>query len=132
MNNQFIIELNEPLKRNDYNEINLDNLKSASIEDLYNKFEEMLMEESSDFMGSVSRINSALGLHNPTGQVYTEVKLLDETFTAIEITLKGDRHFTSTLSELEEEQFMHTLEMMLEDYSKAFYNKAIELGFIKE
>lgn len=132
MNNQFIIELNEPLKRNDYNEINLDNLKSASIEDLYNKFEEMLMEESSDFTGSVSRINSALGLHNPTGQVYTEVKLLDETFTAIEITLKGDRHFTSTLSELEEEQFMHTLEMMLEDYSKAFYNKAIELGFIKE
>ena len=132
MNNQFIIELNEPLKRNDYNEINLDNLKSASIEDLYNKFEEMLMEESSDFAGSVSRINSALGLHNPTGQVYTEVKLLDETFTAIEITLKGDRHFASTLSELEEEQFMHTLEMMLEDYSKAFYNKAIELGFIKE
>lgn len=132
MNNQFIIELNEPLKRNDYNEINLDNLKANSIEDLYNKFEEMLMEESSDFTSSVSRINSALGLHNPTGQVYTAVKLLDETFTAIEITLKGDRHFASTLSELEEEQFMHTLEMMLEDYSKAFYNKAIELGFIKE
>ena len=90
------------------------------------------MEESSDFIGNVSRINSALGLHNPTGQVYTDIKLLDETFTAIEITLKGDRHFVSTLSELEEEQFMHTLEMMLEDYSKAFYNKAIELGFIKE
>lgn len=132
MNNQFIIELNEPLKRDDYNKINLDNLKSSSIEDLYNKFEEMFMEESSDFMGSVSRINSALGLHNPTGQVYAEVKLLDETFTTVEITLKGDRHFASTLSELEEEQFTRTLEMMLEDYSKAFYNKAIELGFIKE
>lgn len=132
MNNQFTIELNEPAKRDDYNEINLDNLKVNSIEDLYNKFEEMFMEESSDFTGNVSRINSALGLHSPTGKVYTEVKLLDETFTAIEITLKGDRHFTSTLSELEEEQFMHTLEMMLEDYSKAFYNKAIELGFIKE
>lgn len=132
MNNQFIITLNEPVKRNNYNEINLDNLKFNSTEDLYNKFEEMLMEESSDFIGNVSRINSALGLHNPTGQVYTDIKLLNETFTSVEITLKGDRHFASTLSELEEEQFMHTLEMMLEDYSKAFYNKAIELGFIKE
>lgn len=132
MNNQFIIELNEPAKRDDYNEIHLDNLKVNSIEDLYNKFEEMFMEESSDFTGSISRINSALGLHSPTGKVYTEVKLLDETFTTIEITLKGDRHFASTLSEPEEEQFIRTLEMMLEDYSKAFYNKAIELGFIKE
>lgn len=132
MNNQFTIELNKPAKRDDYNEINLDNLKVNSIEDLYNKFEEMFMEESSDFTGNVSRINSALGLHSPTGKVYTEIKLLDETFTSVEITLKGDRHFASTLSELEEEQFMHTLEMMLEDYSKAFYNKAIELGFIKE
>lgn len=43
MNNQFIIELNEPIKRDDYNEINLDNLKANSIEDLYNKFEEMQM-----------------------------------------------------------------------------------------
>ena len=132
MNNQFIIELNEPAKRDDYNDINLDNLKANSIEDLYNKFEEMFMEESSDFTGNVSRINSALGLHSPTGKVYTEIKLLDETFTTVEITLKGDRHFASTLSENEEEQFMYTLELMLEDYSKAFYNKAIELGFIKE
>lgn len=132
MNNQFTITLDEPIKRDDYNEINLDNVKANNIEDLYNKFEEMFMEESSDFTGSVSRINSALGLHSHTGKVYTEVKLLDETFTAVEITLKGDRHFASTLNEFEEEQFMRTLEMMLEDYSKAFYNKAIELGFIKE
>lgn len=132
MNNQLTIALNGPVARDDYHEISLDNLKVAGIEELYDKFEEMLTEESSTFVSNVSSINSILGLHNHTSEVYTEVRLLDDSFTSVEITLKGDKYFASSLSENEEEQFIYTLEMMLEDYGKAFYNKAIELGFIEK
>lgn len=132
MKNQFTLTLDGPVKRDDYNKIDLSGVKSCNLEDLYEKFEEMISEEASTFVGDIVRLNSILGLHKYRGSVHAEIKLLNSTFTSVEVTLKGDEKFASTLSKTEKNEFMHVLQMMLEDYGKAFYNKAIELGFIKE
>lgn len=132
MKNQFILTLDGPVKRNDYNKIDLSDVKAYNLENLYEKFEEMISEEASTFVGDIVRLNSILGLHKYRGSVHAEIKLLNSTFTSVEVSLKGDEKFASTLKKDEKEQFIHVLQMMLEDYSKAFYNKAIELGFIKE
>lgn len=132
MKNQFILTLDGPVKRDDYNKIDLSGVKACNLEDLYEKFEEMISEEASNFVGDIVRLNSILGLHKYRGSVHAEIKLLNSTFTSVEVTLKGDEKFASTLSKTEKNEFMHVLQMMLEDYGKAFYSKAIELGFIKE
>lgn len=132
MKNQFILTLDGPVKRNDYNKIDLSGVKAYNLEELYEKFEEMISEEASNFVGDIVRLNSILGLHKYRGSVHAEIKLLNSTFTSVEVSLKGDEKFVSTLKKDEKEQFIHVLQMMLEDYGKAFYNKAIELGFIKE
>lgn len=132
MKNQFILTLDGPVRRDDYNKIDLSGVKSCNLEDLYKKFEEMISEEASTFVGDVVRINNKLGLHRHRGPVHAEIKLLNSTFTSVEVTLKGDEKFASTLKKDEKNEFIHVLQMMLEDYGKAFYSKAIELGFIKE
>lgn len=132
MNNQFILTLDGPVKRDDYNKIDLSGVKVYNINDLDEKFEEMLAEEASNFIREVRQINNKLGLHKHRGQVSVEIKLLNSIFTSVEVTLKGDEKFVSSLNKTEKNEFMHVLQMMLEDYGKAFYNKAIELGFIKE
>ena len=132
MKNQFTLTLDGPVKRDDYNKIDLSGVKARTINDLYEKFEEMISEEASTFVGDIVRINNKLGLHKRRGKVYIEIKLLNSTFTSVEVTLKGDEKFASTLKKAEKDEFIHVLQMMLEDYGKAFYGKAIELGFIKE
>lgn len=132
MKNQFTLTLDGPVKRDDYNKIDLSDVKAYNLENLYEKFEEMISEEASNFVGDVVRINNKLRLHRHRGPVHAEIKLLNSTFTSVEVTLKGDEKFASTLKKAEKEQFIHVLQMMLEDYGKAFYSKAIELGFIKE